>query len=50
MTIRRDLDQLAHQLVMPRGALLQRSPVEQPNIVREEELLRGGIPPKETKP
>jgi hypothetical protein len=37
-----DLDTLAHQLVLPRGALLQRSPVEQPNIVREEELLRGG--------
>lgn len=36
------LTRLAQQLVLPRGSLLQRSPVNQPNIVREEELLRGG--------
>lgn len=33
---------LAHQVVLPRGGVLERSPVEQPNLVREEELLRGG--------
>jgi hypothetical protein len=33
---------LGHQVVLPRGGLLEASPVEQPNLVREEELLRGG--------
>lgn len=33
---------LAHQVVLPRGGVLERAPVERPNIVREEELLRGG--------
>jgi hypothetical protein len=33
---------LAHQVVLPRGGVLERSPVERPNIVHEEELLRGG--------
>lgn len=33
---------LAHQLVLPRGSILEGSPVEQPNLIREEELLRGG--------
>lgn len=33
---------LAHQVVLPRGGVLERSPVERPNLVREEELLRGG--------
>ena len=37
-----DLAQLARQLVLPRGKLLQRSPVERPNVIHEEELLRGG--------
>ncbi len=33
---------LGHQVVLPRGGVLERSPVEQPNLIREEELLRGG--------
>ena len=33
---------LGHQVVLPRGLVLERSPVEQPNLIREEELLRGG--------
>lgn len=33
---------LGDQVVLPRGRLLELSPVEQPNLIREEELLRGG--------
>ena len=33
---------LAHQLVLPRGTILETSPVEKPNVIREEELLRAG--------
>jgi hypothetical protein len=33
---------LGHQVVLPRGGVLEASPVDQPNLVREEELLRGG--------
>jgi hypothetical protein len=33
---------LGHHVVLPRGGVLERSPVERPNLIREEELLRGG--------
>ena len=29
-------------MLLPRGGVLEQSPVEQPNLIREEELLRGG--------
>ena len=33
---------LGHRVLLPRGGVLEQSPVEQPNLIREEELLRGG--------
>ena len=33
---------LGHHVVLPRGGVVERSPVEKPNLIREEELLRGG--------
>jgi hypothetical protein len=33
---------LEHNAVLPRGNILARDPVHQPNIINEEEVLRGG--------
>ena len=33
---------LAHNVILPRGTLLARDPVAEPNIINEEEILRGG--------
>jgi hypothetical protein len=33
---------LGHQVVLPRGGVLEQDPVDRPNLIREEELLRGG--------
>lgn len=33
---------LAHNVVLPRGTLLARDPVANPNLINEEEVLRGG--------
>ncbi|GAC1309761.1 MAG: hypothetical protein NVSMB19_23660 [Vulcanimicrobiaceae bacterium] len=33
---------LAHNVVLPRGTILARDPVAAPNVINEEEILRGG--------
>ncbi len=33
---------LAHNVVLPRGSILARDPVAKPNVIYEEEILRGG--------
>ena len=33
---------LEHNVVLPRGTLLARNPVANPNVINEEEILRGG--------
>jgi hypothetical protein len=37
-----DLQKLAHKVVLPRGTILASDPVNHPNVIHEEELLRGG--------
>ena len=39
---------LAHNVVLPRGALLARNPVAQPMLINEEEVLRAGAIVKRT--
>lgn len=39
---------LAHNVVLPRGTLLARDPVADPNVVNQEEILRGGALVKRT--
>jgi hypothetical protein len=39
---------LAHNVVLPRGTILARNPVENPNVINEEEILRGGAVVKRT--
>ena len=33
---------LEHNVVLPRGTILSRDPVRSPNVINEEEVLRGG--------